>query len=140
MSQPPCQCEIPADARFVECSRHLDADGKPLRKSRRLAELCNMGARGEALGLPYWRAWEEGQGPGQAVAPPQPEPATTPAQPASRAHDTPNRARARRLACLECPDGNWDQTRGICPLLAGRPCTMRSLFNGHRIVCKHWPE
>ena len=140
MSQPPCQCEIPADARFVDCPRHLDADGKPLRKSRRLAELCNMGARGEALGLPYWREWEAGRGPGQVTVAPQPEPATTPAKPVSRANRTPQRAQARRLVCLECPDKNWDQSKGFCPFMAGRPCAMRSLFNAKRAACKYWPE
>jgi len=85
----------------------------------------------------YWQAWEEGRGPGQA----RPEKQAYPPRSAvSRANKTPARAQARRLACTECPDGNWNETRGFCPLVAGRPCTMRSLFNGNRLVCKHWPE
>jgi hypothetical protein len=58
----------------------------------------------------------------------------------SKATEVPNRARARRLVCLECPENNWDAIKGFCPMMAGRPCQMRSLLNGPRHICKHWPE
>lgn len=54
-----CQCEVPEQARFIDCPRH------GCRKTRRLVELCNLGARGLPLGLPYWQAWEQECGPGQ---------------------------------------------------------------------------
>jgi hypothetical protein len=122
---------MPTDSKSLDCERHGCA------KSRRQVELCNMGARGESLGVPYWQAWEEGRGPGQA--PPEekaPEP-----PPQSKATQTPARARARKLACKECPDGNWIEEAGVCQVFSPeKRCLMRSYFNGRRNICTHWPE
>ena len=63
MIQAACQCEYPEGAKELFCDRHRCP------KFRRLVELCNLGARGEAIGVPYWTAWEEGRGPKQPGAP-----------------------------------------------------------------------
>lgn len=56
-----CQCAWPEGATYVECHRHLDVDGKPIKKFPRLWALCNAGARGESPGVRYWKALEEGR-------------------------------------------------------------------------------
>lgn len=82
----------------------------------------------------YRQAWMEGHGPGQ------PKRKTEPLAAISRADVIPDRAQARRIVCLACPDGNWDHLRNFCPLVSNRPCTMRSQLNGPRKVCRHWSE
>lgn len=65
MTMPACQCEWKQGAKRIVCPRHLDHDGKPLRKLSIFWQHCNAGARGESPGIKYWLAWEEGRGPGQ---------------------------------------------------------------------------
>ena len=139
MSQPICQCEIPEDEEFVVCTRHGN-----IRKSRRQAELCNMGARGEAKGLPYWDAWEKGRGPGQKGGGPAEQPDHGFRR--RRGNATKKAAGQRRKVarfpiCQNCPDGQWNKETGTCLVLAPRqPCTMRNYFLSERRICKHWPE
>jgi len=57
-----CKCEIPEKG-SVFCKRHN------CKKSPRLIQLCHAGQRGESPGVKYWRAWEEGRGPGQTLPP-----------------------------------------------------------------------
>jgi len=65
MTQTECSCEVPEKgAGAIFCKRH-ECD-----KSRRMVQLCQMGARGEEPGLGYWRAWEEGGGPRQKQSEP----------------------------------------------------------------------
>ena len=65
-----CKCEWPVDSKWIECTRHKDAEGNPLRKYRRDWELCVMGLKGEEPGLAYFLAWEEDRGSGQTNAEP----------------------------------------------------------------------
>jgi hypothetical protein len=123
MSDTGCECDRPTGEAFTFfCARHR------CQKTRRWWELCRTRAD-------YFRAWEEGRGPGQKPPPPTQDPPI-----ASRANDTPARAQARKLACQQCPEGHWDAVQGFCPMIAARRCLMRSHLNGPRRVCKHWPE
>jgi hypothetical protein len=80
----------------------------------------------------YFQAWEEGRGPGQKPStPPRPKAVDT-----LRA----KRTTARKLACKECPDGHWDESRKVCPMFSGKPCAMEQYFKAARQVCRHWPE
>jgi hypothetical protein len=45
-----------------------------MRKFRRLWELCVAGQQGIEPGVSYWRAWEEGRGPGRTPDPTKPRP------------------------------------------------------------------
>lgn len=60
-----CQCTLPDGAVKLFCERHQCV------KYRRKVELCNLGAQGEPFARDYWKAWEEGRGPGQVEIKPR---------------------------------------------------------------------
>ena len=112
-----CVCDGPG-----LCKRHKDAKGNPVIKTQRLFELCQAGGA-------YWKAWENGRGPRQGDLP-------TPVLPVPA--DVPSRARARRLACENCPAGHWDSGNGVCKMRTSRPCYMNGMFNRPHRVCIYW--
>jgi hypothetical protein len=126
-----CQCELQPGQRKLDCPRHDCV------KYARLVQLCNAGARGERIGVRYWRAWEEGRGPGQV---PREPPHNHPIDTMIRAHCLP----CAQYPCLNanCRNDHRDRLRAgqPCPLGQFRLVPIYGITCQRKTICMRCPE